>query len=202
MPGVLPFAVLPHHDPVDPLRGGVAQWARHSRQEPHRPHAGVLIESLADGQAQAPQADVIGHARASRRRRSRWRRTACRCSSPSGSIMRPVSQVVLASPGKRLERETEAAAARSASRSRTRSPSGMTSDADAVARDHRNAVDAFLLFVHDPSFGSLLSPASPRNPDMGRSGLNGSSRPPRSPSSPALLPLRWEKGVFTRNVRS
>ena len=54
-PGVLAFAVFPDDDPVDRLRGGIAQRTDDAREQFDRPHAGVLVESLADGEAQVPR---------------------------------------------------------------------------------------------------------------------------------------------------
>ena len=77
--GVLAFAVLPDDDPVEFGVIGLAQRGHDAGQELDRADVGPLVEVLGDVQAQAPQADVVGHVRASRPRRSRWRR------SPSGS---------------------------------------------------------------------------------------------------------------------
>ena len=60
-PGVLALAVLPHDDPVQLGVIGLAQRAPHPRQEADRPDVRPLVEVLADGQPQAPQADVVGH---------------------------------------------------------------------------------------------------------------------------------------------
>ena len=57
--GVLALRVLAHHDPVELARRDVAQRTRHARQQARRPDVGVLVEALADRQAQAPQRDVV-----------------------------------------------------------------------------------------------------------------------------------------------
>ena len=45
----------------------VRERALHARQHARRAHVGVLVEALADRQAQAPQRDVVGHLRAADR---------------------------------------------------------------------------------------------------------------------------------------
>src|SRR5207245_2434697 len=57
MAGVLAFAVLAHDDPVDALAR--AQRTRHSGQHARGAYVRVLIEALADGQAQPPERDVV-----------------------------------------------------------------------------------------------------------------------------------------------
>ena len=47
---------------------------RDARQDPGRPHVGVLVEALADRQAQAPERDVVGHVRRADRAEDRSRR--------------------------------------------------------------------------------------------------------------------------------
>ena len=61
--GVLPFSVLAHHDPIQIARLDAAQRARHPGQQARRADVGVLIEALTDGEAQAPERDVIGDVR-------------------------------------------------------------------------------------------------------------------------------------------
>ncbi|MNO76267.1 hypothetical protein D3C76_673380 [compost metagenome] len=55
--GVLTFGVFPHHHPVDLV--AIEQRAFHPGQHAGRAHVGVLVEALADRQAQAPQGNVI-----------------------------------------------------------------------------------------------------------------------------------------------
>ncbi|MNR11741.1 hypothetical protein D3C85_1280560 [compost metagenome] len=57
--GIFAFGVLAHHHPVDLVT--VVQRAFHPRQHAGRTHVGVLVETLADRQAQAPQGNVIRH---------------------------------------------------------------------------------------------------------------------------------------------
>ena len=61
--GVLALGVLPHDDPVEVLAPAVAQGALDTRQDARRTDVRVLVEALADLQAQAPQGDVIGDRR-------------------------------------------------------------------------------------------------------------------------------------------
>ncbi|MNC78967.1 hypothetical protein D3C75_1313160 [compost metagenome] len=51
--GVLTFGVFPHHHPVNLI--AVVQRAFHPRQYPGRTHVGVLVEALANRQAQTPE---------------------------------------------------------------------------------------------------------------------------------------------------
>jgi hypothetical protein len=61
--GVLTLAVLADDHPVELGAVGLAQRAAHARQEAHGADVRPLVKVLADGQPQAPQADMIGHAR-------------------------------------------------------------------------------------------------------------------------------------------
>ena len=57
--GILPFAVLTNDHPVDLVRA--LQPAVDPGQQPGRTHIGILIEALADRQAQIPERDMIRH---------------------------------------------------------------------------------------------------------------------------------------------
>src|SRR5260221_6862830 len=57
--GVFAFGVLAHDDPVDAV--SVFHGAAHARQHARGSHVGVLIEALADRQAQSPERDMVGH---------------------------------------------------------------------------------------------------------------------------------------------
>ena len=89
-PGVLALGVLADHDPVHRRFRGVAQRAGDPRQELHRPHAGVLVEPLADREAEAPEGDVVGHVRPADGAEVDGVKVARR-SRPSSSIILPVS---------------------------------------------------------------------------------------------------------------
>ncbi len=58
--GIFALAVLAHDDPVDAAGRDGAKRRLDPRQEPRRAHIGVLVEALADGEAQAPQGQVVG----------------------------------------------------------------------------------------------------------------------------------------------
>src|SRR5262249_24440425 len=57
--GILALRVLANDHPVQLRAGDMAQRAGDAGQDPGRAYVGVLVERLADGQAQAPQGDVI-----------------------------------------------------------------------------------------------------------------------------------------------
>src|ERR1035441_2049243 len=61
-PGVFAFTVLADDDPVQFGVVGFAQPSAHAGQAVHGTHVRPLVEALADGQPQAPQADVVRHA--------------------------------------------------------------------------------------------------------------------------------------------
>ena len=61
--GILAFRVLAHDHPVQLLGRDIAQRAGDSGQDAGRADVGVLVERLADGEAQAPERNVIGHVR-------------------------------------------------------------------------------------------------------------------------------------------
>ena len=57
---VLAFAVLAHNHPVQRARGAVSQGRFGAAEDLGRTDVGVLLEGLADGEAKAPEGDVIG----------------------------------------------------------------------------------------------------------------------------------------------
>ena len=59
--GVLALRVLAHDDPVEVVRRDVPKRARDAGQKPRGADVGVLVETLADGEPQSPQRDVVGH---------------------------------------------------------------------------------------------------------------------------------------------
>src|SRR3546814_13540980 len=65
--GVFSLRVLAHDDPVDLAAELRAQRPAHARHEARRPHIGVLIEALADGQPQLPEGDAVGTVRTAHR---------------------------------------------------------------------------------------------------------------------------------------
>ncbi|MNS96901.1 hypothetical protein D3C72_1312190 [compost metagenome] len=58
---ILAFRVLAHDHPVQVFRGAALERCVDARQDARRTHVGVLVEALADLQAQAPQRDVVGN---------------------------------------------------------------------------------------------------------------------------------------------
>ncbi len=60
---VFAFGVLAHDDPVQVLACAALERRIDAGQDARGPHIGVLIEPLADLQAQAPQRDMVGNVR-------------------------------------------------------------------------------------------------------------------------------------------
>ena len=79
-------------------------WGRHVAQRPvdagqdaRRAHIGVLVEALADREAQAPERDVVGHlGRADRAEIDGVE--AVSCSTPSAGIMHAGPLVIVGAP--------------------------------------------------------------------------------------------------------
>jgi hypothetical protein len=61
--GVLAFRVLAHDHPVEVVRAAALQRRVDAGQDARRPNVRVLVEPLADLQAQAPERDVVGDVR-------------------------------------------------------------------------------------------------------------------------------------------
>ncbi len=59
--GIFAFGVLAHDDPVEIPRADPRQRRGDARQDLGRAHVGILVEALADRQAQAPERHVVGH---------------------------------------------------------------------------------------------------------------------------------------------
>jgi hypothetical protein len=60
---VFAFGIFAHDNPVEFLAGHRAERRRDPGQNSGWPHVGVLVEGLADREAQAPQRDVVGNVR-------------------------------------------------------------------------------------------------------------------------------------------
>ncbi len=106
----------------DPLRNGLSSPG----QELRRPHAGVLIEALADRQPQAPERDVIGHLWPADRAEID-RVELAQLVESVWSHHHPMIEVVLASPRKPFELEDESSVADLLQASSTCNPTGTTS---------------------------------------------------------------------------
>ncbi len=59
MPCVFALGVLADNDPVEASAGAVAQGRGGAAQDAGGTHVGVLLEGLAEGEAQAPEGDVV-----------------------------------------------------------------------------------------------------------------------------------------------
>ena len=107
--GIFAFGVLAHDNPVEVA--DAAQRPFDAGQEPGRAHIGVLVERLADREPQAPQRDVIGHARITRRAE------IDRIEGLEGverilGHHAPVLKVIVGAPRERLDLQRKAAIAR------------------------------------------------------------------------------------------
>ena len=60
MAGVFTFGVLADYDPVEGTKGAVAQGGGNASEDPGGSHVGVLLEGLTEGEAEAPEGDVVG----------------------------------------------------------------------------------------------------------------------------------------------
>ena len=58
--GVFAFGVLADYDPVEGSAGAVAQGRCDAAQDAGGAHIGVLLEWLAEGEAETPEGDVVG----------------------------------------------------------------------------------------------------------------------------------------------
>ena len=61
VPGVFAFAVLAYDDPVEIARFAAGKWGGDATQELGGPDVCVLLEWLADGEAEAPEGYVVGY---------------------------------------------------------------------------------------------------------------------------------------------
>ncbi len=61
--GIFPRGVFPHDHPVQIPGTNPCERALDARQDPCGTHVGVLVERLADGEAQAPERQVVRHVR-------------------------------------------------------------------------------------------------------------------------------------------
>lgn len=59
LPGILALRVLTDNDPVEITGAAIPQGRLGPSEDLGRPHVGVLLERLADRQAEAPERDVV-----------------------------------------------------------------------------------------------------------------------------------------------
>ena len=106
---VLAFGVLAHDDPVEVVRTAALQRAVDPGQDARRPDVGVLVEALADLQAQAPERDVVRDVRIA----GGAEQDRVLVADRGQAVLRhhrAVPAEVVAAPVEVLEREAEAAA--------------------------------------------------------------------------------------------
>ena len=153
---VLALVVLAHDPEVDVAGLAVGERAGHAGHEAHRAQVHVLAGTRAGSGSAGPRARRGRARRESPRRRGRSRRARGSASRPSFGHHLAVLRVVLAAPRLLVPREREAElAARGLEHAQAL---GHDFLADAVAGDHRDAVDA--------SFKSL--PPRKNSPALGR----------------------------------
>ena len=146
MAGIFALAVLPHDHPVQIAGAAIAQRRRDARQNLGGPHVGILVEALADRQAQPPQADMVRHIRrADGAEIDRIEFLQCR--QPVGRHHRAVPPVVVGAPVEFLDHEAEIAAA-PLQRAQRLQPGGDHLGADAVGGDGGNGVFAHGFDLH------------------------------------------------------
>jgi hypothetical protein len=103
---ILAFGILAHDDPVQVFRRATLQRAVDAGQDAGRTHVGVLVEALADLQAQAPQGDVVGDVRIAGGT-EQDRVLAAQCVQPIGRHHDAVLAVVVAAPVEVFEGKLE-----------------------------------------------------------------------------------------------
>ena len=58
--GILALGVLAHDHPVQVGARAVSEWGSGAAEDTRGPHVGVLLERLADLEAEGPEGDVVG----------------------------------------------------------------------------------------------------------------------------------------------
>ena len=59
MAGAFAFGVLADYYPVKGAGGTVPEGGRGAPEDPRGPHDGILLEGLAEGEAEAPKGDMV-----------------------------------------------------------------------------------------------------------------------------------------------
>ena len=107
---IFAFRVFTHDDPVQVFLRAALERAVDAGQDAGRAHIGVLVETLADFQAQAPQRDMVGDIRVAGRTEQDGVLAAQRIEA-IGRHHHAVLAVVVATPAEVLERELKGGAA-------------------------------------------------------------------------------------------
>jgi len=164
--GIFSLRVFADDHPVYAL--AVPQRALHAGEHPRRAHIGVLVEALADGQAQAPQRDMVGHLGAAHGAEENGVEPFQFLQAAGGNVI-AVLQVVVAAPGKALELEFEALRL---PREGIEDLDALGDDflADAVAGDGR-----YVVGTHDQIADATAMPTSSVLALPPRSGVRGPS---------------------------
>ncbi len=110
--GVLALRVLANDDPVEILRPATLQRRVDAGQDARGTHVRVLIEALADLQAQTPERHVVGNMRVARRAEQN-RILVADGIQPVGRHHHAVLAIIIAAPVEILELELEGVASRS-----------------------------------------------------------------------------------------
>ncbi len=140
---VFPFRVLAHDHPVQVLRAAALERRIDAGQDARRAHVRVLVEALADLQAQAPQRDVIGNLRIAGRAEQDGV-LAAQGVQPVRRHHRAVLAVVVTAPVEVLEFEAKARA-RGGERFHDFTPGRHDLLANAIAGNGRDTVCLHLL---------------------------------------------------------
>jgi hypothetical protein len=141
---VLAFGVLADHDPVDVLR--VRERALHAGQHARGPHVRVLVEALADRQAQAPERNVVGHLLAADRAEEDGVELLELLEAALGNVG-AVLEIALRAPVELLDLETEAAVGSGdglqhfESRVDDLGPDAIPADGGDLVRSHESSLD-------------------------------------------------------------
>jgi DNA-binding transcriptional LysR family regulator len=136
--GIFAFRVLAHDHPVELARRAMFQRRFDAGEDARGPHVRVLVEALAALQPQAPQCDVVGDVRVTRRaEQDGVLRT--QQAQPVDRHHHTVLAVVIASPVEVLELEAQRAVG-GGERFQHLLAGGHDFLADAVAGDHGDAI--------------------------------------------------------------
>ncbi len=156
--GIFALAVLADDDPVEIGGAASGERALDARQDARRAQIGILVEALADRQAQPPERDVVGNVLVA----DGAEIDGVEAAQGREPVLRhhpAVFAVVVRAPGKGLDRQAEAAVAR-LDHAQNFEPSGDNLLADAVRRDGGNPK-----FTHGASV--LYSPPAIRRESRG-----------------------------------
>ena len=141
--GIFALGVFANDDPVEIIRPAALERGVDAGKNARRTHVGILIEALADFQAQTPQRDVVGNVRVAGRT-EQDRVLVAKCIETVVRHHHAMCPVVVAAPAEVLELELECIRARG-ERFKDCSPGRDDFLADAVTGNRRDTV---ILHIH------------------------------------------------------